>query len=247
MKIVFLSPHYDDAIYSCGGTIFTLTQQGYQVTIWTLMAGIPTLPLPITPVLEDNHQRWQSGENPVLIRRQEDQTASKIVGAKTHYAELLDCIYRTVDDVPLYPSEASLWQTIHPEDPALAYLNTLDLTEFDQVYTPLGVGEHVDHLIVRDWAWQLTQNQSVPVYFYVEYPYCRNRTVVNQALENHPASLQVETRSFSEQAMQHKIKAMATYQSQISSFWDDESAIDDEVRQTFTHDSQFVEEFAHII
>ncbi len=113
MKHLFLSPHFDDAIYSCGGIIYDLTQQGHQVTIFTLMAGEPTFPLPDTPILKANHIRWQVGDNPTLARKREDKISAEIVGAKTQYADLADCIYRIVDGKALYATEEALWKNIH--------------------------------------------------------------------------------------------------------------------------------------
>jgi len=244
MKYLFLSPHYDDAIYSCGGTIYELTQEGHDVEILTLMAGVPDLPVPDTPVLKDNHQRWDIGDNPVVIRRKEDEQAASILGAKTRYFDLPDCIYRVADGEALYPTEESLWENVHPDDPAIAALQSLSIENVDMIYAPMGVGLHVDHLIVRNRAWELAQSGAFPVQFYVEYPYLRSRQAVEDAFEYFPAGLTSVKRSFSEIAMQHKIKAMSAYRSQIRSFWADESEIEAEVRQTFTVEGQFIEEYA---
>lgn len=244
MNYLFLSPHYDDAIYSCGGTIYDLTQSGHEVEILTVMAGLPDLPLLDTPVLKDNHQRWDIGDNPVAIRRKEDEQATKIVGAKTRYFDLPDCIYRVANGEALYPTEDSLWENIHPDDPAITALETLKFENIDMLYAPMGVGLHVDHLIVRNRAWELAQSSTFQVQFYVEYPYLRNRQSVEEAIEYFPATLTLKKRSFSEIGMQHKIKAMSAYTSQIKSFWSDESDIDSEVRQTFSEKGQFVEEYA---
>ncbi len=244
MKVLFLSPHYDDAIYSCGATIYDLVQQGHEVEILTLMAGIPSLPLPDTPVLKDNHQRWQAGENPVTARREEDKVALDIVGATSRYLDLPDCIYRVANDTPLYATEESLWKNIHPDDPAPRLLESLRIEDVDIVFAPLGVGEHVDHLIARDYGWQLAQNGIFPVQFYVEYPYLRDKLSVRVAYEAFPAELATMNRQVSEIAMQHKIKAMAAYTSQIKSFWRDASEIDSEVRQTFSMNGQYTEQFA---
>lgn len=243
MKYLFLSPHYDDAIYSCGGTIYELSQGGHEVEILTLMAGEPSLPLPDTPVLKDNHQRWQAGENPVNARREEDRIASEIVGAKTRYFDLPDCIYRVANDIALYATEESLWKHIHPDDPALQILDTLTIEDVDRVFAPLGVGEHVDHLIVRDYAWKLAQSGTFPVQFYVEYPYLRNHQAIEQAYREFPAELETIKRPVSEIAVQHKIKAMTAYKSQIKSFWNNIADIDAEVRRTFADKGQFFEQY----
>lgn len=231
---LFLSPHYDDAVYSCGGMIYQLVQQGENVTILTVMAGRPTLPLPDTPVLKDNHQRWHAGDDPVTVRRAEDQNAAKILGAKTQYLNIPDCIYRVVNTEALYPSEESLWGDVHPDDPALTALQGIKLNDVQILYAPMGIGKHVDHQLVRNWAWNIAKTSALPVKFYQDYPYMRQKEAVNLALGYFDSSLELEKIKISEQAMQQKIHAMAAYTSQIRSFWDDEMAIEGEVRQTFT-------------
>lgn len=231
---IVLSPHYDDAVYSCGGMIAQHTAAGELVEIFTLMAGTPSLPLPDTPVLRDNHGRWDAGENPVQQRRAEDEAAAAIVGASVRYATLLDCIYRTANGAALYPDEVSLWERIHPDDPAPGQLRALELTEGAQVYAPLGVGAHVDHLLVRDWALALQQTRpDLRVTFYAEYPYLRQPEAVDAALASASLPLVPQFVMLDEAAMQRKIAAMKAYRSQISSFWKDVAAVDAEVRQTF--------------
>jgi len=232
---LYLSPHYDDAVYSCGGQIAKLVAAGEEVLIWTLMAGVPSLPLPDTPVLQDNHQRWQAGENPMQQRREEDQNAAKILGASVQYADLLDCIYRTANGDALYATEDSLWGDIHPDDPAQRQLHALELPPITHLYAPLAVGDHVDHKVVRDWALEIAvMKPDFAVAFYTDYPYLRDAEAIAHALEQIPFSLQPETVHLDESNMQTKIAAMKAYRSQISSFWDDESSVAAEVRETFT-------------
>lgn len=243
MRHIFLSPHYDDAVYSCGGTIYDLVQSSNEVIIYTLMAGIPTSP-PDTPVLRDNHSRWQAGDNPIQVRRLEDKTATDILGAKTRYFDLLDCIYRVVDGEPLYPTEASLWTNIHPKDTVYCRLQTIKIEPNSIVYAPLGVGEHVDHLLVRNWGWKLAQKTNFTVKFYIEYPYLRSRQSVEKAYHAMPEKLNSIKNHISEVALQKKIEAMTAYKSQIASFWEAESHIAQDVKQTFTMNGEFVEEYA---
>jgi len=57
MDWVFLSPHLDDAVLSCGGFIFELIQKGERVEICTICAGDPP-PGELSPLAEMLHQRW---------------------------------------------------------------------------------------------------------------------------------------------------------------------------------------------
>ncbi len=66
---LFLSPHPDDAVLSCGGLIHQLTQKGEPVTILTVMAGDPPDPLPDTPLVRELHQRRSSRQNPCTSTR----------------------------------------------------------------------------------------------------------------------------------------------------------------------------------
>jgi LmbE family N-acetylglucosaminyl deacetylase len=41
MRWIYLSPHFDDAVLSCGGLIFEQARQGIPIEIWTIFAGNP--------------------------------------------------------------------------------------------------------------------------------------------------------------------------------------------------------------
>lgn len=240
MSILILSPHYDDAVYSCGGMIYEFVQKGEAVVILTVMAGFPDYPLPDSPIVRELNKRWELGdENPVLERRKEDETAARILGTKTHFRDIPDCIYRTHEGKALYPTEDSLWGEVHPNDPAPAILAKLDLDESRLIYAPLGAGRHVDHQIVRAWGLQL-ESAGYELRFYQDYPYMRKREAIDEALR-HFGKMQPFTVVLSEAAMQAKIAAMAAYRSQISTFWENDAAIDAEVRQTFAYNGGYAE------
>ena len=97
MHHLFLSPHYDDAIYSCGGTIASLTAAGESVTILTICAGAPPSGQ-LSWFAEQLHERWgladsQAVQEMIEIRRQEDRAALEIVAAEGHYFDVPDCIW----------------------------------------------------------------------------------------------------------------------------------------------------------
>jgi len=39
MRWIYISPHFDDAVLSCGGLIWEQTHKGITVEIWTVCAG----------------------------------------------------------------------------------------------------------------------------------------------------------------------------------------------------------------
>ncbi len=227
---IFLSPHFDDAVYSCGGTIHQFTQRGDTVLIITVMGGDPPDPLPDTPIVRDLHQRWGAGPTPVSVRREEDYAAAAILGAAvTHIRDIPDCVYRTANSVPLYPDESSLWNNVHPSDPAIEMLeNRFNYKALTHFYVPLAVGGHVDHLIVRDWAL----DQPFSVILYEDYPYSEQPGAVEAALTELPSARgqRLATVLLTEADIAAKIEAAKAYRSQISTFWQDAAALQQRVR-----------------
>lgn len=228
---LFLSPHLDDAILSCGGTIHSLVAAGERVAIYTIMAGRPPRPLPQSPILADLHARWAAGGDPVDARRLEDIRAARRLGALARHATIPDCVYRVTytpagEPVALYPSEESLWAAIHPADTAPLLLDATPLLypQTDALHIPLGAGGHVDHRLVRDWGRRLARaNPRLDVFYYEEYPYSVTGGAVEAALAAFlpPPELAPILRPLDEGALAAKIAAIACYESQISTFWRD--------------------------
>lgn len=224
---LFLSPHLDDAVFSCGGTIHQLTARGEPVTVLTIMAGDPPDPLPDTPIVADLHRRWQAGYNPVIARRAEDQAACQLLDAGFIHLPIGDCVYRTAqrgnETLALYPDEDSLWGDIHPDDPAPAALRAAAVPIPASLYVPLGGRHHVDHRIVRDWGlWLGRQYPAAALFLYEEYPYESDATMeLERALVFYESrNLSQMSRQLGEADVAARLGAMACYQSQISTFWD---------------------------
>lgn len=208
----------------------------------TVMAGDPPLELPDTPIIRDLHQRWDAGEKPVAARRWEDIEACNVLGAHAEQREYHDCVYRTHNGNPLYASEESLFGDIHPDDSLPRNLEVEAVmfhavyTKLTALYVPLGVGHHVDHQIVRDWGLAIhNRSPALAIRFYEEYPYVRQRQAVQTALTALPnREFTIETQMLTGDDIAAKIRAIACHQSQINTFWEDRSAMEYDVRETFS-------------
>ena len=236
---LFVSPHLDDAVLSCGGQISSLSAAGHSLAIFTLMAGRPLRELPSSPILAELHARWGTTANPVTERRWEDIKATRRLGALARHGTIPDCVYRVRyspdgSREALYPSEESLWGAIPPDDPAILLLEATPLIypQTDVVHVPLGAGGHVDHRLVRDWGRRLARaHGQIEVCYYEEYPYTREPGAIEAALEAFaPAQLEPVLRPLDATALQAKIEAIACYESQISTFWPDLNAMASDVR-----------------
>ena len=89
MKWIYISPHLDDAVFSCGGTIWEQICRGEAVEIWTMCAGDPPPGL-LTPFAETLHQRWGTGFDSLAERRTEDYAAAAVLGASIVHFDIPD-------------------------------------------------------------------------------------------------------------------------------------------------------------
>jgi LmbE family N-acetylglucosaminyl deacetylase len=229
---IYLSPHLDDVALSCGGQIFMQAEQGKAVLIVTVMAGDKPGQSD-SKYIQELHERWQLERDAVARRRAEDTQACRILGADHLYWEIPDCIYR-FDDVtsePFYLSDEDIFGDVHPSE--LYLINTLAnqimaLPPHDRLMVPLGVGNHVDHQITRRAAEKST---AKGMFYYEEYPYADDPRVLWKADQLVPESWQLTTIPLSEASLEAKINAIASYESQLSSFFRDRADMAGAVRR----------------
>ena len=91
---VYLSPHYDDAAVSCGGTIHRQHRTGRRVLVITIFAAPPDPDEPLSSMALGLHRHMGCEDDPVSIRREEDRSAMARLGAESRRLEFQDCIYR---------------------------------------------------------------------------------------------------------------------------------------------------------
>lgn len=227
---LFLSPHLDDAVLSCGGLIRMLTAQGEQVVILTVFAGDPLDPLPDSPVIQRVLARWRDkmGDAPFGVRRNEDAQAASLLGAKVVHLHYCEAVFRVTkcgagDWIALYPMEDSLVANGYADgdDARIELLQAHAPVQADVIYAPLCADTHIDHRLVRDWALVLTGAVgSPPLQFYEEFPGARLRQAVNRALTNYRVTmpalvLKPNVNRLNDDALQAKFAAMRAYQSHV--------------------------------
>ncbi len=217
MRWIYLSPHLDDAVFSAGGLIYDQTQAGTPVEIWTFMCGDPRL-TEYSQFTQALHQVWgfSSAEETVRKRRAEDSLAASIVGAKAVHLDFLDCIYRRDTNGDwLYPSE--IFGAIHPADadyPAqIAPAFPARLNPDDVLVCQLGLGSHVDHVLVRRGAELLGR----PLRYDVDVPY-----VLAKPEEFAPKAVGMveKTVRITEASLPRWVEASVAYQSQLPALGD---------------------------
>lgn len=229
MRWVYLSPHFDDVVLSCAGIIFDQVAAGETVEAWTVCAGAPSEDAPLSDFALKLHERWQTGVGAVAVRRAEDEAALRLLGVVGRYWELPDCIYRRLpgpDGAPeaggwLVSGEDDLWQPVHPQEQAtadrlVAWL-VEELTPADCLISPLTLGDHVDHSIVRAAAERAVGLAGCALWYYPDYPYAVRPAV--QIADKTGPGWQPECREISGAGLRAWQAAIACYESQMSTFW----------------------------
>ena len=225
---IYLSPHLDDAVLSCGASVYTQVRSGESVLVVTLFCASPKDPS-LTAQARELRERWGSAVDPVAARRREDVRAMEKLGAEPVHLSFLDCVYRHGGNLAqaYYPTQESIFGDVHPCEGewhhalAVALLAAVCDVGTAIIHAPLSVGHHVDHILVRRMGLLLLR-QGHQVLFYEDYPYAADARTLNRAFAPWAPSCWVRhSLSFGEEAMAAKRDAVACYASQISTFWRD--------------------------
>jgi LmbE family N-acetylglucosaminyl deacetylase len=221
---LFLSPHFDDAVLSCGGQIRQRVEEGQPVRVLTLFAGRPGAGL--SPFAQELHRLWDDPPDPVGLRQAEDDEALRILGAEPRRIDERDALYRQgADGAWLYPDRDALFGAVHPiERPwpaelAAAVAAHLPATGDVTIHAPLGVGNHVDHQIAHAAA-RCLQERGITAWFYEDYPYAWRPGQIDRALEAR-GGLGWEPRliPLTEGQIGARIAALRAYRSQVGNLF----------------------------
>jgi LmbE family N-acetylglucosaminyl deacetylase len=239
---VYLSPHLDDAVLSCGGAIHQQVMAGRRPLVVTLFAGRPPANVDLSDFAQSLHARWRDSADLIATRWTEDQAALTALGADYLRLNYPDCIYRGREqaDEWYYASEEAIFGRVHPAEQGLPVELAATLSEFippgDGVtlYVPLTIGNHVDHqvafataLILKAQGWQ--------VQFYEDYPYAETDGAVAAALAARGASHWQSTLvPLGKEDLEAKIQAIACYESQIRVLFGNVEAMHEQVRNYAT-------------
>ncbi len=250
MQHIFLSPHLDDAVLSCGGTLARLKRQSAAVTVVSIFAGRVENTEPLSPFAAAMHQLWGAPSDVIALRRAEDRAALQHFGLQPRWLSFKDAIYRgqPARGEWYYTDNAGLFGPVHPAERDLPRTVAAALRDFLRgencfdapatFYVPLAIGHHVDHQIVRAAAKFLVRPGDT-VFFYEDYPYVqwnpadRDPAVRETAAQWGMTALREKSISLTGADVETKIAAIAEYQSQLAILFGGETDMREQVR-TFT-------------
>jgi LmbE family N-acetylglucosaminyl deacetylase len=235
LRPVYLSPHLDDAVLSCGGLIHEQAQQGLRPLVVTVFAGSSAL-RELSTFAQQLHRAWGLSTEAVARRRCEDATALSLIGAQYEHWGYSDCIYRQHPQSGefLYASEAALFGEVHQVEhdlvPALkGRLESLFAQGTTLIYAPLAVGRHVDHQLVSQAALCLRRH-GFHVRFYEDFPYADDPSTLASALQQWTAQPHALLQLLDGTTVAKKISAIGLYRSQLQVLFGGEDSVDKRVR-----------------
>ena len=175
--LMFVSPHLDDAVLSAGGLIAAAASLGHPVVVATMFAGSPTAPV-TSRFGRSLVEVWGlGGTDPMAGRRAEDLRATAELGAEAVHLPLLDALFRRDGDgAHIYEDVTDVFSGFPAQDdPAIESVRTaldgiVERLRPAALIGPMGIGGHVDHVLVRDAIAGL-QLEKTHLVTYEDLPY----------------------------------------------------------------------------
>jgi LmbE family N-acetylglucosaminyl deacetylase len=180
--VMFVSPHLDDAVLSCGALLTQLARTNSVTVLTVFCAARP--PAKWAPSAR-NELRNHGATDALKYfedRRAEDIAALKEVGASWLHLGFTDASFRRVGETAGKDTGLAAYPSFHlgiargwiaPSDATLAVKvsarirGAVSANGVTAVFAPLGVGRHVDHLITRNAVLE----SGIDVVYYSDFPY----------------------------------------------------------------------------
>lgn len=207
---LFISPHLDDVIFSCGGTLARLSAEGWRTVLATVFTRSVSNPTGFA--LECQLDKGLPADvDYMALRREEDRRAADSVGVD-------DLLWLDYPEAPHrgYESAPDLFDEVCPGDEVWTEIsgNLRDLFyrhEPEVVFAPQAPGGHVDHLQTIRAVLETIPTEKVC--WYRDTPYAI------RSPEARPSSLlphgMTETGLDISSSLKTKLDACSSYASQL--------------------------------
>lgn len=216
--VLFLSPHFDDAVLSCGGILAALPKdQTWLVTVFTASAQTN-----LSPLASMLHQQWGGDTQTYRHRQAEDTSAANHLGVRTIWLGLSEVIYR---DTTLNSMNGIFSTDLAAADiPCLEAVRERLIQLIQEhpgctVFAPLGLGYHRDHLIVHTAARDVECHfgNAVQFIYYEDFPYARDSGIKRRLKEIHanlrPTAMDIHA------TLTDRIETIKLYRSQVDALF----------------------------
>ncbi len=221
---IYISPHYDDAVLSCGGSMALQRMAGHQALVVTVFGGGNDKPL--SAFGQQLHREMGFGTTAaeaVERRQEEDAAACEHVGADTLWLDFPEALYRGYEGREALFGGVNRTDVSYEDQIAAILLEVRSRAPLAVVYAPMGIGHHVDHQLVSSAADRLTQ-QGANIKFYEDFPYVAAPGALADRQRELGLKMEPELNEVSLQ-LPLRIEAIALYRSQVPQLFTTEDAM----------------------
>ena len=169
-SVLVISPHLDDAAFSCAEPMHMLRRAGWQVDVATVFTATIENPKGFALACQTD-KGIASDVDYMSLRRAEDQKFMQQLDLNCHHIDLAEAPHRG------YSSAAELFAEVHETDPALEQCERV-LSQLikelrpDVCVGPLGIGGHVDHrVVIASLERALSNTDTQTCLYYADQPY----------------------------------------------------------------------------
>ncbi len=205
---LMISPHLDDAVFSCGATIATLVERGWRVVVATAFTKSSH---PATGFALECQRDKGLGDDVdyMALRREEDERATASLGAEAIHMDLPEAPLRGYESADALFAEYVDGDTVDATLTAAVDALVADLKP-NLLMGPSALGGHVDHRRVLDVLLR-TEGEHATA-FWRDVPYVVRHP---QAALDHRLGLLDEVAVTIDPTLTKKIDAAGLYASQI--------------------------------
>ena len=208
---LFISPHLDDAAFSCAGILLGLQASGWDICHCTVFTA--SVPNPQGFALRCQTDKGIAPEvDYMALRRAEDSDFARLLG-------IANVIHWPFAEAPHrgYETPPELFAGVHPGDEvwkpiAEGLQDLVSLLDAALVFAPQGLGNHADHLQVIAAVREAAADDLVC--WYRDTPYALREPDARPAALV-PQGLTEQAMPLPEELLTRKIAGACAYQSQI--------------------------------
>lgn len=223
-NIVFLGPHFDDCVLSCGELINKYVKEGNTVKAVTFFTGFPNSE-ELSNAAKQFHSNCFLEDDSMLFRKQEDFIALDSLMCDYEHLGYYECLYRKNETGEfLYPDLKNIYHLEAYDEQLIEEISNAIIKKFsnaDIIFAPMGLGNHADHIIINKATVMARKKLNCEIYFYEEVPYvCYYYK--NRKKSNWGKGMKSKIISITKDEWETKVKTIKCYRSQLHILWKNE-------------------------
>jgi LmbE family N-acetylglucosaminyl deacetylase len=172
-QVVVFSPHMDDAVLDCCDHILEWRKNSIQVRVLTAFTQYSGNALSAWARSCLAASRCQSQGELEHRRASEDMKAMDVLNVSWNHLCLTDAAFRCAGGKPIYPNSRAMFSgAVSPSDVAVKdelRQAIIPFVNHNVFVVPVGVGNHIDHILVRQAVEELVP--ATDICYFLDYPY----------------------------------------------------------------------------